>query len=59
MARIGDGLTGRRDALLTEELRRGVTGGLAAFGIAAYDADGVVVSALGHEREFLAFTPPW
>ncbi|MBT3266905.1 ROK family protein [Candidatus Poribacteria bacterium] len=59
VARIGDGLTGRRDALLTEELRRGVTGGLAAFGIAAYDADGVVVSALGHEREFLAFTPPW
>jgi predicted NBD/HSP70 family sugar kinase len=59
VARIGDGLAGQRDALLTEELRRGVTEGLASVGIANYDADGVVVSALGHEREFLAFAPPW
>ena len=59
VARIGDGLAGQRGALLTEELRRGVTEGLASCGIADYDADGVVVSTLGHEREFLAFTPPW
>ena len=59
VARMGDGLTGATGPLLEEALRNGVGEGLADRCVHDYDAEGVVVSTLGYEREFLAFTPPW
>jgi predicted NBD/HSP70 family sugar kinase len=59
VTRMGDGLqTGGRPAL-QEELRNGVAEGLGDRGVTDYDRQAVVVSTLGYEREFMAFTPPW
>lgn len=59
VARIGDGLEGPNGGLLLGEVRRGVADGLAGAGSSDYDTGGVTLSSLGHEREYLAFTPPW
>lgn len=59
VTRIGDGLDGPNGGLLLGELRRGVEVGLAGRGAADYDTQAVTLSVLGHEREYLAFTPPW
>ncbi len=58
VVRMGDSLGSDSHPALQEAVRDGAEEALADRGV-DYGREAIVISTLGHEREFLAFTPPW